>query len=131
MCAFRIICKPELSFMVSRASVLFLLHSNNTEAHNAINESSESKVLQIFRNVMLSSRSWSWRAILDYEMPNLFDTLQILLFGFALLDRSKAAKFLVLTLPDYTWSSKFLNMRKISWIIWFTVIWSTAPTNFN
>ena len=66
---------------------------------------------------MFLSVLWRWRTILDYMMPNSPDTLQVLLTGFAFMGWSMTLESMVLGLPDFTWSLRFLQPEKILWII--------------
>ena len=79
---------------------------------------------------MLLHRSWKWQSTLNCEMQTSPDTLWMLLDGFASTAWNMALESLVLGLPNFARSSRFLQPKWGFLKHLASVPWSTAQRMF-
>ena len=75
-------------------------------------------------------RSWTWRTILDCEIPSSPDTLRVLLVSFVFMAWSSATKFTDFALSAIVKSSRFLQREQDLLKNKIVLRWSPAPSPF-
>ena len=102
----------------------------------------DNRVSQIFCNIlvtcgtirqlwMISPLPWSWGITLDCKMLSSHDTLRMVLARFAPLTKDESVlESMVFGLPNLTWTSTFLQLKRTFLNHLVTVLWSITPSPF-